>query len=506
MDIFKIPGFIVAVLTLYATLKSGKNNIQRNLLITVLKMILESIFLVLFFLTLIYFISNDFKAYKSFTEFIFHFAIISSPIVFLSIVVVQLLFPIFERTKFSIKKYGEGVSVESNSWYDNDFYIEILYFVKEIKHVFKYYILIYIFRLLLISSIAMIFLVFFQNFQNYSENNLNYPYIANEKIFIKNTEPIEKTFVKDGKLQKEFLPKGTIFSISKGSRFFLDRFQVTEEVNDVEDEIRDEVYGLMVNDRILVSEDTKIYYEGELDHIIFLRNYEGKISNYNTVKTVPGETYFKKGSRMVFRVTSSPNESTKSYYKFIVESSTENNLQERFLENWTILISVVILISVFILLFLLPKYLYLSVLGLINFFEILFIFINLIKINLLWLIVSVTFLIISWIEIFSYATFLNKNIIINRIKSLELISVKINKHGTEVLFDRGNQKLIDIAITDKLDVYNEKFKYFVNGQEQKEELRVIVSNSVKFILFLYFRKYNIIVQCIRFLIKFFFKK
>ena len=173
MDIFKIPGFIVAVLTLYATLKSGKNNIQRNLLITVLKMILESIFLVLFFLTLIYFISNDFKAYKSFTEFIFHFAIISSPIVFLSIVVVQLLFPIFERTKFSIKKYGEGVSVESNSWYDNDFYIEILYFVKEIKHVFKYYILIYIFRLLLISSIAMIFLVFFQSFQNYSENNLN---------------------------------------------------------------------------------------------------------------------------------------------------------------------------------------------------------------------------------------------------------------------------------------------------------------------------------------------
>ena len=89
---------------------------------------------------------------------------------------------------------------------------------------------------------------------------------------------------------------------------------------------------------------------------------------------------------------------------------------------------------------------------------------------------------------------------------MELISVKISKHGTEVLFDRGNQKLIDIAITDKLDFYNEKFKYFVNGQEQKEELRVIVSNSVKFILFLYFRKYNIIVQCIRFLIKFFFKK
>ena len=215
MDIFKIPAFVVAIVSLLAIFNSGKSKdsetIKRDVLITMLKGMLISLPIVFLNLTYIYFSNSDFKAYESFNGLIIHYGVITFSFVFLSIFIVQLLFLNFDRDIFSLKKYGEGVSIESKSSYGNDFYIEILYFAKKISHVLKLYILTYIFRFLLFSLITFVLLVSFQIFQNEGEDNSKYPYIADDKIFITNTETMEKTLVKDGKVQKEYLPTGTLF-------------------------------------------------------------------------------------------------------------------------------------------------------------------------------------------------------------------------------------------------------------------------------------------------------
>lgn len=511
MDIFKIPAFVVAIVSLLAIFNSGKSKdsdtIKRDVLITMLKGMLISLPIVFLNLTYIYFSNSDFKAYESFNGFIIHYGVITFSFVFLSIFIVQLLFPNFDRDIFSLKKYGEGVSIESKSSYDNDFYIEILYLVK--NHVLKLYILTYIFKFLLFSLISFVLLVSFQIFQNDGEDNPKYPYIADEKIFITNTETIEKTFVQDGEVQKEYLPTGTLFSISKGSHFSIETYPMKEEVIGVGERIRDGVYGLMVNEKILLSNDTKIYYEGELDHTIFFSDNDEKIGDYYTVKTVPGETYFKIGSKNKFRVISSSKENPNSYYKFIVGASTEEARLKSFLDKLITLNIWIVLISILIILLLLPKYFYLIIWGLFcigALAYIMFIITDIIitdigKFNLLWTIVSIIFLIISVIEMITYGEFLKKNILIKRIKNLDTINVKINKYGSKVLFNRKDENSIDIDITDKKYFYREKFKYVINEEEQKGELRVFAYDSVCQILSLYFKKYSILIRWIRKLVK-----
>ena len=497
MDIFKIPAFVVAIVSLLAIFNSGKSKdsetIKRDVLITMIKGTLISLLIVFLNLTYIYFNNSDFKAYESFNDFIEHYGVITFSFVFLSICIVQFLFPNFDREIFSIKKYGEGVSIESKSTYDKDFNIEILYLVKKISYVLKLYILTYVFKLLLFSSIAFLFLASFQIFQNKGEDDSKYPYIADEKIFVTNTETIEKTFVKDGKVQKEYLPTGTIFSISKGSHFSIETYPMSEKIIYVGEKIRNGVYGLTVNDKILLSKNTKIYYEGELDHTIFFSDNDERISAYYTVKTVPGETYFKIGSEMAFRVISSSNENLNSYYKFIVGSSTDEARQNSFLDKLLNLNILIILISVLIIVLLLQKYLYLFVFGVFSTYSLAYIMLIIIdkgKFNFLYMIISIIVLIISAIEMLAYLKFLEKNILLNRIKELKTINVKINKHGTKVVFDRENKNPIDIEITENSDFYNEKFKYVIDGKEQNGELRVIVYDSVKQILSSYFKKYS----------------
>ena len=97
----------------------------------------------------------------------------------------------------------------------------------------------------------------------------------------------------------------------------------------------------------------------------------------------------------------------------------------------------------------------------------------------------------------TYGEFLKKNILIKRIKDLDTINVKINKYGTKVLFKRKDKNSIDINITDKKYFYREKFKYFINEKEQKEELRVFAYDSVCQILSLYFKKYSILIRWLR---------
>ncbi|MBA1352290.1 hypothetical protein HRJ32_09515 [Streptococcus oralis subsp. oralis] len=514
MDIFKIPAFVVAIVSLLAIFNSGKSKdsdtIKRDVLITMLKGMLISLPIVFLNLTYIYFSNSDFKAYESFNGFIIHYGVITFSFVFLSIFIVQLLFPNFDRDIFSLKKYGEGVSIESKSSYDNDFYIEIFYLVKKISHILKLYFLTYIFKLLLFSLISFVLLVSFQIFQNDGEDNPKYPYIADEKIFITNTETIEKTFVQDGEVQKKYLPTGTIFSISKGSHFSIETYPMKEEVFDVGEKIRDGVYGLMVNEKILLSNNTKIYYEGELDHTIFFSNNDEKIVAYYTVKTVPGETYFIIGPEIPFKVMSSSNENPNSYYKFIVGASTEEARLKGFFDKLITLNIWIVLISILIILLLLPKYFYLITWGLFctgALAYIMFIITDIGKFNLLWSIVSIILIIISVIEMITYGKFLKKNILLKRIKNLDTINVKINKYGAKaLLFNRKDENPIDIDITDNKYFYSEQFKYVINGKEQKGELRVIVYDSVKLILSSYFKKYSIITQCIRWIRKFVSKK
>ena len=51
---------------------------------------------------------------------------------------------------------------------------------------------------------------------------MNYPFVANEKIFVKNTKPIDIYEVKDNKIMEGTLPKDKVFSIAKGTEFSLD--------------------------------------------------------------------------------------------------------------------------------------------------------------------------------------------------------------------------------------------------------------------------------------------
>ena len=108
MDIFKIPAFVVAIVSLLAILNSGKSKdsdtIKRDVLITMLKGMLISLPIVFLNLTCIYISNSDFKAYESLKGFIIHYGVITFSFVFLSIFIVQLLFPNFDRDIFSLKK------------------------------------------------------------------------------------------------------------------------------------------------------------------------------------------------------------------------------------------------------------------------------------------------------------------------------------------------------------------------------------------------------------------
>ena len=69
MSIINIPGFIVAIVTLFAIIKSKKDtdseSIKKGILITTIKNIVVSIFIVLLILSAIYYLNVDIKSFES---------------------------------------------------------------------------------------------------------------------------------------------------------------------------------------------------------------------------------------------------------------------------------------------------------------------------------------------------------------------------------------------------------------------------------------------------------
>ena len=77
MSIINIPGFIVAIVTLFAIIKSKKDtdseSIKKGILITTIKNIVVSIFIVLLILSAIYYLNVDIKSFESYKQFIVHY-------------------------------------------------------------------------------------------------------------------------------------------------------------------------------------------------------------------------------------------------------------------------------------------------------------------------------------------------------------------------------------------------------------------------------------------------
>ena len=50
------------------------------------------------------------------------------------VLLVLVLFPYFTKDTTSIEKYGDEYLIQSKSFYDQDFYIELTYFIKKRVH------------------------------------------------------------------------------------------------------------------------------------------------------------------------------------------------------------------------------------------------------------------------------------------------------------------------------------------------------------------------------------
>ena len=503
MSIINIPGFIVAIVTLFAIIKSGNDtdseSIKKGILITTIKNIVVSIFIVLLILSVIYYLNVDFKIFESYKQFIVQYFFKSFFFVFLDIVLVQIISAFFLKDYIQISNNRGVFGIKLKTFYENNFSVEIFYLIKKFRNVVKYYALIYTFKIFLFLSFAVLFLVPINFLQDESSNDFNYPYVTSEKMFIRSTQPIQQIVVRDGKIRKEYLPMGMLFSITEGTNFSITTDKLKDRSNSVGEEIRNEVYGITTNDTIYLASNSKIYYEGVLDKPILFGNHDGKISDYHTVKTVPGETYLRLDSEMEFRVDTSLKDNHSNYYKFVIGKLTKENQEKKFLNKLNILNILFLLLITVIFFISLPK-LFLYILGFLLIFIILFnifIMINSEKIQNLWIMLPVILLIILSLEMNAYRVFLKNNILIRRIKKMSMIKVEIKKDNTKVTFNRNDKASIYKRILDRGESYKEKFTYISKGNKIERELSIIVYNSRRTILCKYFRVYSPTFKWIR---------
>ena len=135
---YTVPGLIVPVLTIFQIFVNGKKvdveSVKREILIILIKGLLISIPIYLLEMVMLFFIYPDHKYYKFYNEIISVYSLDLYFFITFGVLLVLVLFPYFTKDTTSIEKYGDEYLIQSKSFYDQDFYIELTYFIKKRVH------------------------------------------------------------------------------------------------------------------------------------------------------------------------------------------------------------------------------------------------------------------------------------------------------------------------------------------------------------------------------------
>lgn len=487
MDWYAYPSFIVAVLAIITIIKGEKNaeDIKKNVLITVIKGVWISLLILSLEMALLYVLNSDGRFFKFWNEIVLPYTPKLYLVIFLSVTITLYLFPYFSRDSISFERYSDKYSLESKSPIANDFNIELFCFIEKSWVSRKLLLLKHLIRVSLFLSMV-ISILFLKMFQPTVQNDPKYPYVTNEKIFIKTTTCIPITEVKDKKISIQSIPKGTLFSIPKGTNFSfeLDKLDKAQKWNG--DIIYNRIYGLPENKNISLDSHSLIYYEQEVDYTLYEGDSDDQFDKYFNVKTVPGKTNRYADSKVKYTVVSDPTKKNKkNFYEFVVGYTTNDVAYTKFLQETFGLNSIVFLIVILLIIIMTPSYLYL-VINL--FLSMIFIVIGIIlfvefKFDLLIsLIISLPSLIFIR-QIILYSEFLKNNILIRKMKGVDEINLKIKGFKKKIFIDdEKNEKKDNIGLKYPWNrFYPIKFSYYDENKREnnKGKIGIYFYDSIK---------------------------
>ena len=240
-----------------------------------------------------------------------------------------------------------------------------------------------------------------------------------------------------------------------------------------------------------------------VDYTIYVNDENNNISEYYSVKTIPGKTYILHNSDIQYEVISNPERKNRdTVYSFIVGHTKDDIDFKEFLDNTTLLNSIFMIIVLFIIPFTRRKYLYIVSLTGVLIGAIIYS----IKTNGLSRIsaMSVALFFITIIEMISYQIFLKENLIIARLDSMSKVNIELLCKKPEIIFTKNGTDKLDLKLGRSKRYYTEQLEYTTsenNEEKTTDELRIIVYKSYKDICLKYFYSYSILNKIFQIIIK-----
>lgn len=492
---YTIPGLLVAVLAIIQLLLDEKTSdiegVKRDILLNLIRSVVISIPIFLVEIIILYIFYKDLDFRYFYNDIVLKYSSYLYLFIFIDVFLLLWFLPYFSSDTTKVEKYGSQYLIQSKSTSKN-INVGIMYFVEKFRDTIGLRISTFLYRLLLFSSLLIWIIVVGSLVHNARLKDSNYPYVANEKIFVKNTKPIDIYEVKDNKIMKGTLPKDKVFSIAKGTEFSFDYKQLKDKKRGGKSNIYNGVYGLSSSKKISIRKGSKLYFEEMGDFTIFVNDKSNELSEYYTAKTVPGKTYIQSDSSMNYEVIANPERNGKdTVYSFIVGYTKENIDYTQFLHNALLLNGISMMVLLIAIPFILQKYRYLSFLILISIIPLSIIVTNRIS----WR--SGILLVIILIEMINYMFFLRRHIFIKRLESTSEVSIEVLNPKSKFIFTHNNTNIIDLKLTDDNWDDKTKYKYTVsknNGKKLEGELRIIAYKSVWNILWKYFSNYHWIIK------------
>lgn len=497
---YTIPGLLVAILAIIQLLLDEKTSdiegVKRDILLNLIRSVVISIPIFLVEIIILYICYKDLDFRYFYNDIVLKYSSYLYLFIFIDVFLLLWFLPYFSSDTTKVEKYGSQYLIQSKSTSKN-INVGVMYFVEKFRNVIGLKISTFLYRLLLFSSLLIWIIVVVNVVHNSRLKDLKYPFVANEKIFIKNIKPIDIYEVNANKeIKKGSLPKDTVFSIAKGTNFSFDYEKLNKNERGGKSNIYNGVYGLSSSKKISIRKGSKLYFEEMLDYTIYVNDKSKNLSGYYTVKTIPGKTYIQSNSNMNYEVIANPERNVKDTYSFIVGYTKENIDYNKFLDNAMLLNGISMMVLLIAIPFILQKYRYLSFLIFISIIPLSIIVTN--RISWRSGILGIL-LVIILIEMINYMFFLRRHIFIKRLESTSEVSIEVLNPKSEFIFTHNNKNIIDLKLTDDNWDDKTKYKYTVsknNGKKLEGELRIIAYKSVWNILWKYFSNYHWIIKII----------
>ena len=502
---YTIPSLIVAILSIIQILVSGRiadvESTKRDLLINLIKSAIISLMIFIVEVITLYFFYSDITYY--YNEIFLRYSLYLYFSILTAVFLILLFFPYYRNNTTKIEKNANGYLVQTKSTYSTNTKIKTIYIIKKMKTFLTIKFSTFLIEILLFLSVFIFIIVGLKVLQNGRINDSKYPFVANEKIFITNNKAIEIYEVKNKKIQRGTLPEGTKFSIAKGVSFSFDYEKLNTKYKGGKSNIHNGIYGLSSNKKISLKKGTQLYFEDMVDYTIYVNDENNNLSEYYSVKTIPGKTYILHNSDIQYEVISNPERKTRdTVYSFIVGHTKDDIDFKEFLDNTTLLNSIFMIFVLFIIPFTRRKYLYIVALTGVLFCVIFYS----IKTNGLSRIsaISVALFFITIIEMIFYQIFLKENLIIARLDSMSKVNIELLCKKPEIIFTKNGTDKLDLKLGRSKRYYTEQLEYTTsenNEEKTTDELRIIVYRSYKDIYLKYFYSYSILNKIFQIIIK-----